>query len=627
MSSIHVLDENTINKIAAGEVVERPSSVVKELMENSIDAGASKIDVEIMAGGTSFIRITDNGRAMTREDVQVAILRHATSKITAVGDLEKIATLGFRGEALPSIAAVSRFSILTRRAQDELGTSVKIIGGKLEDIGEAGCGIGTTIKVEDLFFNTPARKKFLKTTSTETNKINDYVIKLAFSNPQIAVKLISNNKITVITPGTGSLKDTITGIYGRTVGQELLTLGFNDEDVKITGYISKPAVIRSSRTWQTFIVNGRIITSRMISRAIDNAYHSLLPKSGYPLAVLNIEVAKNTIDINVHPQKIELKFADEGRLFKAVYKTILDAVRPAQSDDAKTLDAFAAPADFIRPRYEEPMLHSVSAPNSETPETSSALMIHETNHSGGLHSEDTSFLREADADDFKMAKEQIYAMKNTAVISQNMQNENILADTQTDPQLSAARELFPLGQIDLCYIIAQGEDGMYIIDQHAAHERILYDRFGLAKDRIVSQQLLVHLLLNLSSAEYDLLEENREILYKLGFNAESSGPQQFRLMEIPADIPMDEAENTIRDILASLNEMHTPTPQEIRHACLATAACRAAIKAGDKLTLQQMKIILDELAHTRLPYTCPHGRPTTIKFEHRDLAKMFKRIQ
>lgn len=626
MSNIHVLDENTINKIAAGEVVERPSSVVKELMENSIDAGADKIEVEIMAGGTSFIRVQDNGRAMSREDVQVAILRHATSKITAVGDLEKISTLGFRGEALPSIAAVSRFSILTRKPQDELGTSVKITGGKLDDIGETGCAIGTTIKVEDLFFNTPARKKFLKTTPTETNKISDYVIKLAFSNPQIAVKLISNNKITATTPGTGSLKDAIAGIYGRTVEHELLPLDFYDNDVKITGFISKPAVIRSSRAWQTFIVNGRIISSRMISRAIDNAYHSLLPKSGYPLAVLNIEIAKNTIDINVHPQKIEIKFADESRLFKAVYKTILDAVRPAGNSD-HNLDSFAAPAGFIKPRYEKTMLQqSLHTPPAYDNAAPSVNFIRES-YSKSLSNTGNTFNPNADEDAFKIAREKVYALKNTSTLSQNMQNEDILNELEQPAQLPAAGDLLPLGQIDLCYIIAQGEDGMYIIDQHAAHERILYDRFGLAKDRVVSQQLLVHVLLNISPAEYNLLEANKAALYKLGFNVEASGPEQFRLTEIPADIPMDDAENTIRSILASLGSLHTPTPQEIRHACLATAACRAAIKAGDKLTVQQMKIILDELSRTRLPYTCPHGRPTIIRFEHRDLAKMFKRIQ
>jgi len=636
MSNIHVLDENTINKIAAGEVVERPSSVVKELMENAIDAQSDKIEVEIMAGGTSYIRITDNGHGMSREDVQVAILRHATSKITAVGDLGKISTLGFRGEALPSIAAVSRFSILTRRPEEELGTSVKITGGHLEDIEDAGCNIGTTIKVEDLFFNTPARKKFLKTNNTESNKINDYVIKLAFSNPQIAVKLINNNKFTVTTPGNGLLSDAIASVYGKNVSEQLLSLELNNEDIKISGFITKPAVIRSSRSWQTFIVNGRIITNHMISKAIDNAYHSLLPKSGYPLAVLNIEVPKDSVDINVHPQKIEMKFADEGTVFKAVYKAVLDAVRP--SDDIKqssSLESFAAPANYIKPHYEETILEPQPKIDSqkydEITETIKERLPEKNKYSlGNLYKNKQDYHTTVNEPsvDFSLAKEEVYAMKNKSFIAQNTEAvvQEEVVQIQSEIEVPEG-DLQPLGQIDLCYIIAQGEDGMYIIDQHAAHERILYDRFGLAKDRVVTQQLLVHLLLDLAPTEYELLENNQEALYKLGFGINAAGPGKFRLSEVPADIPIEDAENTLREILASLEDMHMPTPQEIRHTCLATAACRAAIKAGDKLTTKQMKIILDELANTKLPYTCPHGRPTIIKFEHRDLAKMFKRIQ
>ncbi|WP_196594553.1 DNA mismatch repair endonuclease MutL [Pectinatus sottacetonis] len=624
MSNIHVLDENTINKIAAGEVVERPSSVVKELMENAIDAQSDKIEVEIMAGGTSFIRISDNGIGMSREDVQVAILRHATSKIAAVNDLEKISTLGFRGEALPSIAAVSRFSILTRQAHSELGTSVKIVGGHLDNIEDAGCNIGTNIKVEDLFFNTPARKKFLKTNNTESNRINDYVIKLAFSNPQIAVKFINNSKFTLTTPGNGSLKDAITSVYGRTVGEQLLPLDLDNSSVKVSGFITKPAVIRSSRTWQTFIVNGRIINNRMISKAIDNAYHSLLPKSGYPLVVLCLEVPSDSIDINVHPQKIEIKFADEGHIFKAVYKAIIDAVRPSGTEN--NLNTFAAPANYIKPHYEETPLNNGSF-SRQGEKSSVPVQFKKSMDYGKIRSSYNNMNVKENTADFTIAKEQVYAIKNAATLSQNMNEENILSERAVDNEAVPAGNLVPMGQIDLCYIIAQGEDGMYIIDQHAAHERILYDKFGLAKDRVVSQPLLVHLLLDLAPFEYELLEKNQKILYDLGFRVEAAGPQQFRLSEIPADIPTKDAENTIREILASLNEMHTPTPQEIRHSCLATAACRAAIKAGDKLTVQQMKIILDELANTRLPYTCPHGRPTIIKFTHRDLAKMFKRIQ
>ena len=327
--TIHVLDDNTINKIAAGEVVERPASVIKELIENAMDAGATRIEVEIMAGGTSFMRVTDNGRGMSAEDAHLAILRHATSKIREVGDLNTIGTLGFRGEALPTIASVSRFTLLTRREGDDLGTRVTITGGKEPDFIEAGCNIGTTVKVEDLFFNTPARKKFLKTNHTESARINDFIVKLALSRPDIEFHFINNNKVSVVTPGTGNLYDTIQAIYGDKTADSLLGLTLEDEDIKISGYITKPSMLKSSRAWQTYIVNSRIIQNRAIAKAIDNAYKSLIPKSGFPLAVLCIEVPQRTIDVNVHPQKSELKFEDESRIFKAVYKAVLDAIRPA----------------------------------------------------------------------------------------------------------------------------------------------------------------------------------------------------------------------------------------------------------------------------------------------------------
>ena len=362
MSRIHVLDDNTINKIAAGEVVERPASVVKELVENSIDAGATKIEVEIMAGGTSLMRVTDNGCGMSLEDAKLAIERHATSKIQEVGDLYSLRTLGFRGEALPTIAAVSRFRMRTRKEGEELGTQVSIIGGVTHDIGETGCSLGTTIQVEDLFFNTPARKKFLKTTHTEGGRISDFMTKLALSRPDIAFRLISNNKTAAMTPGNGSLFDTIRSIYGSQAADALLALSFEDEDVKITGYITKPSMLKSSRAWQTFIVNGRIISNKAIAKAIDNAYHSLLPKSGFPMVVLNITVPQRSVDVNVHPQKSEMKFEDEGRIFKAVYKAVVDAIRPV----GQTLEDVAASVQNVERRYAmEPMQFVAAAQASE----------------------------------------------------------------------------------------------------------------------------------------------------------------------------------------------------------------------------------------------------------------------
>ena len=590
MSFVHVLDDNTINKIAAGEVVERPASVVKELVENAIDAKADRIEVEIMAGGTSFMRVSDNGIGMSREDAEKAILRHATSKIVQVDDLQAIATLGFRGEALPSIASVSRFNLQTRQAGAELGTEIKITGGKTTEIGAAGCNLGTTIRVEDLFFNTPARKKFLKTNNTESGRINEFIIKLAISHPEIAFKLINNNKSSLATPGRGDLKETLQSLYGASVGQSLLPLEFEDEDIKLWGFVSKPSAIRSSRSWQTFIVNGRIIASRAIAKAIDNAYHALIPKSGYPLIALNIEVPQHTIDVNVHPQKTEMKFEDESRIFKAVYKAVLDAVRP--KGQAGQLGQLAAQADHVQQHVEKGLQElNFGQPVMNFP------------------------LREE--------KPAMTWQEGTTALAQDKSVKSVQSVVDEEEKLPTAG-MIPIGQVDNTYIIAQDGDSLYIVDQHAAHERVLFDRFSAQAEHIPSQQLLVHLILDFSTHESQIIEENLELLAGLGFGLEPSGPNQFLLMEVPADVPSSQAEEFIREVLASMEELHRPTAAELRQAVLATTACKAAIKAGFKLNYRQMEILLQELNDTAMPYTCPHGRPTIIKFSSDELAKMFK---
>jgi DNA mismatch repair protein MutL len=629
MSIVHVLDENTINKIAAGEVVERPASVVKELIENAIDAGAAKIEIEIMAGGTSFIRVTDNGSGMSIEDAKLAILRHATSKINAVSDLNTISTLGFRGEALPTISSVSRFSLITRQAGSELGTLIDIVGGKITDLRETGCNIGTTVKVEDLFFNTPARKKFLKTTHTEGSKINDFIIKLALSNPSVAFKFINNNKMAISTPGNDSLYDAIQSIYGSEVGDALLGLSFTDTDMQITGFITKPSMIKSSRTWQTYIVNGRILSNRAIARAIDNAYQSLLPKAGHPLAVLDIKLPQNSIDVNVHPQKSEMKFEDEGRLFKAVYKSVIDAIRPA----GQQLGDVAATVQNVERHYTMPMqfIPATAAPplNSERPsfsreDTAQYAAPGSTEPPFALDKKEFSSIARQSNVTFSEAQailhKEIVPLPNEATRANDMMGA---CESSSLPIYEGT--LMPIGQVADCYIVAHDAKGLYIVDQHAAHERILYDRFAGMADAIPSQQLLVHDFLDFDKKETKLIEENQLLFKSLGFDMESSGPQQFRLKEVPADIPVSEASLIICEILESLQNMHNLTAKEIRHACLATTACRAAIKAGDTLNIRQMQIILDELANTSLPYTCPHGRPTILKFSTDELAKMFKR--
>ena len=602
MNIIHVLDENTANKIAAGEVVERPSSIVKELVENSIDAQSRHIEVEIVDGGISFIRITDDGSGMSPEDAQLSILRHATSKIRLAEDLSTIHSLGFRGEALPSIAAVSRFSLTTRLHDQPFATYIEIAGGVTADVREAGGNVGTTIIVKDLFFNTPARKKFLKTVPTESSYINEILIKLALSNPNIAFKLINNNRLVLSTPGNDQLQDTLTSLYGQKIAPDLLPISYNNtvDRILITGFLGKPTLLKSSRQWQTFIVNSRVINSRSIAKAIDNAYHSLLPKSGYPLTVLNITVNTDTIDINVHPQKSEIKFSDEQKIFRGVYKAVTEALSAAH-----TPSQLAATAQLKN-------FNSYQAPNHN------AIANERTSHYATLPISAAISWQE---EPLPLATAKIAIEQDQVVFRNITAPSEIILHDQPESQFI----LQPLGQVDDCYIISRGHDGLYIIDQHAAHERILYDKMSQHTDRIPSQQLLISVFMDCDATEVTLITDYQDTFYRLGFSLTLVGPNTMSISEMPSDIPLAEAENSIRQIFECIQNMQNPTTQELRHSCLQIAACRAAIKAGEVLNMRQMQALINELCNTKLPYTCPHGRPAMIRFSPHDLDKMFKR--
>lgn len=643
---IQVLDDSTINKIAAGEVVERPASVVKELVENAIDAGSTNIEVEIMGGGTSFMRVTDNGCGMSEEDAHQAIKRHATSKIHEVTDLLELSTLGFRGEALPTIASVSRFSLLTRPHDDDLGTQVRIEGGKLQDISEAGCAPGTTISVEDLFFNTPARKKFLKTNHTEASHISDFMVKLALSRPDISFRFINNGKLAISTPGKGSLRDTIAAIYGKKTEESLLELELNDEDLRISGFITKPSLLKSNRSWQTYIVNGRVIGNKAIAKAIDNAYKAMVPKSGFPLAVLYIEVPQRSIDVNVHPQKAELKFADESAVFRAVYKATKDAIRPQADRSLGEVAAVVERPHLSRmPEYIQPEMHF--SPGGSAPAGQDTVPAGAGQHTAPAFQQRESGYRAPDRHamaDFAAAGAKIQSERRSyepqpdertpqehmtvgeAQSADERAAEDVQEAVRAVPSQWGQGGMVPIGQVALTYIIAQDEDGLYIIDQHAAHERILFDKFSRQAEGIPAQQLLLHKILSFDAREAALIDAHQDLLDRLGFHLEPAGDHEYRLTEVPMDIKADEGEDCVREILTELQQDHREaSARDIRQACLATTACRAAIKAGEVLNIRQMQIILEELSHTDYPFTCPHGRPTILKFSQDDLAKMFKR--
>ena len=616
MANIKLLDSTTINKIAAGEVVERPASVVKELVENSIDAGARRIEIEIQNGGKSLIRVTDDGSGMSKEDAALSVRRHATSKLSKAADLQSITTLGFRGEALPTIAAVSKFTLQTRCAEDELGTKIKIEGGRTQDVHEVGCKVGTTILVEDLFFNTPARLKFLKATPTESNKIHDFIVKLALSRPEISFRFINGNRTALATPGNGEVLDTLSAIYGTELTDSLLTLKLDDDDLKLRGFVTKPNILKSYRGWQTFIINGRIVESRTISKAVDESYKSLVPKTGFPLAVVIIDVPQDSIDVNVHPQKIEIKFEDEGKIFKAVYHAVREAVEGKhESPEPIEHDLTEVASAPETPHFEQP---SLSEEFQEPPKKKSER-------------------KKNPKDDFDLEKilTEAEARKNPppenfSTPEKNFEPEEISAPEEKieTPEKKFELEFEPIGQVARCYIVAQSGADLYIVDQHAAHERILFDRLNAYAERVPAQGLLIHRVVKFDSQEAELIEKNLAVFAALGFTLEPSGENEFRVIEVPLDAADTDAENLLRGIIEEifngLNEAED-LAKKIRQSILAMTACKAAIKAGQELNLRQMQILLNDLSKTPHPHTCPHGRPTIIKFSSADLAKMFKR--
>lgn len=600
---ISILDDLTANQIAAGEVVERPAAIVKELLENSIDAGSTELEVEITGGGIESIRVTDNGIGMSPKNLELAVLRHATSKIKEAKDLHQLQTLGFRGEALPSIAAVSKFTLTSRPAQAELGAKLIIHGGTVLEVTECGSPPGTTVLVEDLFYNTPARKKFLKTVNTESSQIHDVLTRLSLAYPNIRFRLTNQKRMVLATPGVGDLKETVASLYGAKVISELLAVQYENEDLRVEGYISKPSLLRGSRQWQTFLVNQRVIQNRAMARAVDQAYHSLLPKSGYPLAVIEVFLPVDQVDVNVHPQKAEVKFTDEQKIFKAIYQAV-----------KLTLEEINNPSELATPVSYRSQTHF----HQDRSERSAVETL------------PFSFRKDSPSYDSP-------APGNWAAASLKVEEENVsLIDAQqmiqehvTIPEREAPSDqkvnLQPLGQIDNLYIIAQGDEGLYIVDQHAAHERILYDKFSEAAERIPSQQLLVPIFLEVSEIESQRIQDYQELFDQMGFTIEPIGPHTYRLLESPSDIPADEAEAYVRSILDLLANLQQPTPQLLRHACLQLAACHGAIRAGQPLHMRQMQILLQELCATSLPYTCPHGRPVIIRFSPAELGRLFKR--
>ena len=671
MPTIHVLDETTINQIAAGEVVERPASVIKELVENAIDAGATSIEVEIAEGGIEYMRITDNGFGMSEVDARLAVLRHATSKIRSADDLYDIASLGFRGEAIASIASVSKFTLRTRQETDTMGTRIYIEGGHMVDCDPCGTSVGTSIEVKDLFYNTPARRKFLKSTRTEANKIQDMIGKLALSHTHIAFKCIVDTRVTIMTPGNHKMVDTIAALYGFKVSEDVFPIAYEAEGIYVEGVVSKPTVLKSSRQWQTTIVNQRVIADKAIYKAIDTAYHALLPKGGYPLVVLQIVVPPGTVDINVHPRKSEVKFSDDKPVFKAVYNSILQALEhPTHHRTSQQEETIATAIDYdkvftgrsqgftVMREKTEALVDTIRQKGYTAPQRT---VYEQANFNETLDVNENfvpkSYTQE-DKDRFRAIRESRPNLVPSSVepyinhtgnesVSRYLSAAQGLADNShtgdalgidssydadhdnsynTNASKTVANHgLLPMGQVASCYILAKKGDDLYIIDQHAAHERVRYDKLCKSSESIPMQELLMPMHMDVSEEELTLAEEQRDALLDLGFQVDQGGPTSLRIDGHPVDIIESKVPEILQYVFSYMHDHQSPSAAQLRHEMLAYASCRGAIKAGHNLNLVQIDALLNDLFTTDKPYVCPHGRPTIIKFTPDELGKLFLR--
>ena len=580
MSKINIMSENLANKISAGEVVEKVASVVKELVENSIDALASDIRVELVNGGLNGIKVIDNGTGMDKQDALLAFQRHATSKLLKEDDLFFINTLGFRGEALPSIAAVSEVDLTT--STGDVGTHVKIKGGKLLINEDSDCVIGTTIEVRNLFYNTPARLKYLKTEATELANCVSYLEKLALSYPKISFKLLNNERIIVNTSGSGNLKKTIHEIYGLQVSSKLIEIKASNDDYDIYGYICKPEILKSNRYHMTTIVNGRVVRNNEINKAINDAYYTYKPDIKFPIVVININTDPTLIDVNIHPTKQDIKLGKISALTDLIMNTIKEAL------------------------YNNLLIPSALG---RIEATNDVFTKNEINSIIEANIKEEEKEEQTELNLFSIAEEQVDVVKP---------NEEI-----------KRIKLFPVGAVHGTYIIAENEEGMYLIDQHAAQERINYERFfkALKESKTSTTRTLFPITIELNASEALVLREHLDFLNSIGFKIDEFGINTFRVIEHPTWLLQGYEEESIRRIIdLVINYGNKFDPDKFREGAAITLACKMSIKANMHISHEAMSELLDELVKTDNPYNCPHGRPTMIKFSNYDLERMFKRI-
>lgn len=679
MASIHILSHETIDKIAAGEVVERPSSIVKELVENAIDAGASAVTVEIKDGGISFIRVSDNGCGIEKSEIHKAFLRHATSKIQDADDLLKLHSLGFRGEALSSISAVSQTEMITKTKGELTGVRLSVEGGIETDFEEVGAPDGTTIIVRNLFFNVPARRKFLKQPATEGSYVADLMEHLALANPQVSFQFIQNGQVKFSTAGNGDLKQTVYKLYGKDMADSLIEIDRPGDGIRLFGYLGKPSCNRSNRNYELYFLNGRFIKSNLVSRAIEEGYKSYLMQHKYPFCVLMMDVEPSRVDVNVHPAKMEVRFTEEMRVYEflaSAVKTVLDAhemipevvlTEPEKNTEKeKALEPFQMARQEMRTDSIKSILSVESEPKKQKKFTSKDFFVdfeeeEDTSENATTLPENAGDLSE------KIEKpKESFTIHNvisgseralqTGKVSEENETYHIIQESPENPpkgfktfletedqviyetkQLElfeekiiseTSRQKFRiLGQAFNTYWIVVYEDKLLMIDQHAAHEKVKYERImkSVRESEVLSQNLYPPLVLSLSGREQEILERYQEAFTKLGFELEYFGGNEITVRSAPTELFGSTIKDMFLEVLDELSVTGIGRAKSVEER-IATMACKAAVKGNMFMTVQEMETLLDELLTLENPYFCPHGRPTIISFTKQELEKKFKRI-
>ena len=665
MQHIQVLDQVTIDKIAAGEVIERPASIVKELVENAIDAGATHVTIEIEEGGISLIRITDDGSGIMKEDIRNAFLRHSTSKIRNVEDLLHITSLGFRGEALSSIAAVTKVEVITKTKEAILGTRYVIEGGQELSLDEAGASDGTTFIIRQLFYNVPARRKFLKTAMTEAGHVQDLLIRLALSHPEVAFRFLNNNQEKLRTSGSGKLKDVIYNIYGRDVASNLLELDYRQGGIYITGYLGKPLITRGNRNFETFFVNGRYVKSTMISRAVEDAYKDFMMQHKFPFVVLHFQVDTETVDVNVHPTKMELRFQNQQEVYKTVFEAIhrqllepelipqvevpepltspvqekkktpspdLKLVRRVMPSDSKeaAVSIATTPIDSAAQTVPDPVKEE---PHNEDyfirKMRERVMSYHNRNSSAEVKDQKKIFRPEEQKKRIQTSVREAttYKINETPVVQKKPEQLNLFEEKLLKREVRAEYRL--IGQVFDTYWLVQFQDNLYIIDQHAAHERVLYERTlkEMKNREFTSQYLSPPIILTLSMQEAELLKTHKERFERIGFEIEPFGGEEYAIRAVPANLFSIAKKELFMEMLDNLADgLSTNMTPDIIDEKVASMSCKAAVKGNNRLSAQEVDALIGELLELENPYHCPHGRPTIIAMSKKELEKKFKRI-